>query len=129
MAECDGSEARRLPPAQAVDLARLVDYAEGSIVSRTLAENPAGTLTLFAFDAGQGLSEHSTPFDAIVQVLDGETELTIGGKTVQAAAGQLVVMPADVPHAVKAPGRFKMLLTMLRATPGGSAERGEEDGP
>jgi quercetin dioxygenase-like cupin family protein len=98
-----------------VDLATLVNYEEGSIVSRTLAENKAGTLTLFAFDAGQGLSEHSAPFDAIVQVVDGKAELVIGGKTVRAAAGQLVVMPANVPHAVKAPGRFKMLLTMLRA--------------
>ena len=71
---------------------------------------------MFAFDAGQGLSEHSTPFDAVVQILDGEAELTIGGKTVHAVAGQLVIMPADVPHAVTARQRFKMLLTMLRAT-------------
>jgi quercetin dioxygenase-like cupin family protein len=101
-----------------VDLATLVDYAEGSIVSRTLAENKAGTLTLFAFDAGQGLSEHSAPYDAIVQILDGKAELIVGGKTVRAAAGQLVVMPANVPHAVKAPVKFKMLLTMLRAKAG-----------
>jgi quercetin dioxygenase-like cupin family protein len=109
------SENAKLPPAEAVDLAGLVDYASGSIVSRTLAENDAGTLTLFAFDAGQGLSEHSAPFDAIVQVLDGQVELTIGGKTVPAKAGQIVVMPADVPHALKATTPFKMLLTMLRA--------------
>jgi quercetin dioxygenase-like cupin family protein len=105
-----------LPASQAVDLAGLVDYAEGSIVSRTLVENDAGTLTLFAFDQGQGLSEHTTPFDALVHVLDGEAELTIGGETVAATAGQAVLMPADVPHAVKAARRFKMLLTMLRAT-------------
>ena len=115
MSHRDASEPRKIPPAKAVDLATLVNYEEGSIVSRTLAENKAGTLTLFAFDAGQGLSEHSAPFDAIVQVVDGKAELVIGGKTVRAAAGQLVVMPANVPHAVKAPGRFKMLLTMLRA--------------
>jgi quercetin dioxygenase-like cupin family protein len=109
------SENAKLPPAEAVDLADLVDYASGSIVSRTLAENDAGTLTLFAFDAGQGLSEHSAPFDAIVQVIDGQVDLTIGGKTVPAEAGQVVVMPADVPHALKAGTPFKMLLTMLRA--------------
>ena len=96
------------------DLADLVDIAAGSIVSRTLAENDAGTLTLFAFDAGQGLSEHSAPFDAIVQVIDGQIELTIGGEAVPAEAGQIVVMPANVPHAVKATERFKMLLIMIR---------------
>jgi len=106
---------RKLAPAKAHGLASLVDYSEGSIVSRTLAENKAGSLTLFAFDADQGLSEHSAPYDAVVQVLDGAVELTIGGKAVRAAAGQLVVMPANIPHAVKATTRFKMLLTMLRA--------------
>jgi len=104
-------------PAKAHDLASLVDYAEGSIVSRALAENEAGTITLFAFDEGQALSEHSAPFDAVVQVIDGEADFTIGGNTVRAEAGQLVVMPANVPHAVKAATRFKMLLTMLRAKP------------
>jgi len=106
-----------LRTAQAVELTTLVDYGHGAVVSRTLAENDAGTLTLFAFDAGQGLSEHSAPFDAIVQILDGQADLTIGGDTVTAAAGQMLVMPANVPHAVKAPQRFKMLLTMLRAKP------------
>ncbi len=109
------SDNAALPPAQAVDLTDLVDYAAGSIVSRTLAENDAGTLTLFAFDAGQGLSQHSAHFDAIVQVLDGQAELTIGGEAVPAEAGQLVIMPANVPHALKATTPFKMLLTMLRA--------------
>ncbi|NOZ23438.1 MAG: cupin domain-containing protein [Planctomycetes bacterium] len=114
--ECGcGSSDVKLPKAEAVDLANAVDYAEGAIVSRTIAENDAGTLTLFAFAAGQGLSEHSAPFDAIVHVLDGEAELTIGGKAVAAKEGQVVVMPADVPHAVRAPKPFKMLLTMLRA--------------
>ncbi len=105
----------QLPAAEAHRLSGLVEYAEGAIVSRTLAENKAGTVTLFAFDAGEGLSEHSAPFDALVQVLDGKAELVIGGKPVMAAAGELVVMPANVPHALKAPGRFKMLLTMLRS--------------
>ena len=122
MSDRDCSGSRLIPAAKALDLAALVDYAEGAIVSRTLAENDAGTLTAFAFDAGQGLSEHSAPFDAAVQVLDGQAELVIGGEAVAAAAGQLVVMPANVPHAVKAPARFKMLLTMLRANPGRSSE-------
>jgi len=108
----------KLPVAEAVEVAKLVEYVDGSIVSRTIAENKAGTLTLFAFDAGQGLSEHSTPYDAIVQILDGEAELTIGGEMVRAAAGQLVIMPASVPHSVNAAQRFKMLLIMLRAGSG-----------
>jgi len=103
-----------LPAATACDLAALAAYAEGAIVSRTLLDSPAGTLTLFAFDAGQGLSEHSAPFDAVVQVLDGEAELTIGGVKVPVRGGQVAVMPANIPHAVRAPKRFKMLLTMLR---------------
>ncbi len=105
----------KCPVAQALELAELVQYAPGSIVSRTLAESAAGTLTLFAFDAGQGLSEHSAPYDAFVQALDGEAQLTIGGRKVTARAGQAVLMPANVPHALKAPGRFKMLLTMFKA--------------
>ena len=111
----DGPGQPAIPTAQAVDLAGLVAYAQGSVVSRTLANSSAGTLTLFAFDAGQGLSEHSAPFDAVVQVLDGEAELVIGGQSVCAGAGQMVVMPANVPHALKATQRFKMLLTMFRA--------------
>ena len=111
----DKTQANKLPAGEALELAALVDYADGSIVSRTLAENDAGTLTLFAFDAGQKLSEHSAPFDAVVQILDGRAELVIGGRAVSAGAGEMVIMPADVPHAVEAPQRFKMLLTMLRA--------------
>jgi quercetin dioxygenase-like cupin family protein len=106
---------RTLPAARAFDLTSLVEYAEGSIVSRTIAESDAGSLTLFAFDAGQQLSEHSAPFDAVVHVLDGRAELTIGSRDISAGAGEVAVMPANVPHAVKAPERFKMLLTMLRA--------------
>jgi quercetin dioxygenase-like cupin family protein len=105
----------RLAPARAHNLPALVDYAEGSVVSRTLAENSAGTVTAFAFDAGQGLSEHSAPYDALVQILDGQATLVIGGNEVPARAGELVLMPANVPHAVRAVQRFKMLLTMLRA--------------
>ncbi len=103
-----------LIPAVAHRLEHAVDYADGSIVSRTLLKSKAGTITLFAFDSGQELSEHSAPFDAFVQVLDGEAVLTIGGKPITARAGETVVMPADIPHAVSAETRFKMLLTMIR---------------
>ena len=99
----------------AIDLLRAVEYAPGAIVSRTVAKNRAGTITLFAFDRGQGLSEHSAPFDAHVLVLEGEVRLRIGGQDVPASPGQLVTMPANVPHAVAAAGPFKMLLVMLKA--------------
>ena len=107
---------RSLPTGEPIELTALVEYADGAIVSRTLAENDAGNLTLFAFDANQSLSEHSAPYDAVVQILDGRAELVIGGRTVEVGAGELVIMPANVPHSVRAPQRFKMLLTMLRAT-------------
>jgi quercetin dioxygenase-like cupin family protein len=103
-----------LAAAEAVDLAGLSCYAPGAVVSRTLVKNEAGTITLFAFDQGQGLSEHSAPFDALVQVLDGEVELRIGGAPVRAKTGQAVLMPADVPHALTAVTPFKMLLVMMR---------------
>jgi len=96
------------------DLAGLIDYSEGSVVSRILLKRGVGTLTLFAFDQGQGLSEHTTPFDAFVLIVDGRAELTIGGNKHELAAGQTIVMPADVPHAVHAADRFKMLLVMIR---------------
>jgi quercetin dioxygenase-like cupin family protein len=103
-----------LPTAQPVDLAALVAYQTGGVVSRTLVKKGGGTVTVFAFDQGQALSEHTAPFDAMVQVLDGEVELVIGGKQVPAKAGQTVLMPANIPHAVNATTRFKMLLTMIR---------------
>jgi quercetin dioxygenase-like cupin family protein len=99
---------------QGQQLARLVDYSADSIVSKTILDKPVGTITLFAFDEGQKLSEHTSPYDAVVQVLDGKTRLTIGGHDQQVSEGQIIVMPANVPHAVNAEGRFKMLLTMIR---------------
>lgn len=99
---------------QALDPAALVEYQDGAVVSRTLVKKEKGTVTLFAFDKGEGLSEHSAPFDALVQVLDGEAEITISGKPIRAAAGQLVIMPADEPHALQAAKRFKMMLIMVR---------------
>ena len=99
---------------EVVDLKNAISYAAGSVVSKTLVDKKTGTLTLFAFDEGQGLSEHTAPFDAVVQILDGQACLTIGGKDLIVSAGALVIMPAHVPHAVRAEKKFKMLLTMIR---------------
>jgi len=103
-----------MPPAKALALAELVEYGSGAVVSRTIHKSQAGTISLFAFDQGEGLSEHSAPFDAYVQVIDGEADLTIGGQAVHATTGQTVRMPASVPHALHAPIRFKMMLVMIR---------------
>lgn len=103
-----------LVPATALKMAELVTYAEGSVVSRAIVQEKAATLTLFAFDAGQALSEHTTAFDGYVEVLDGEVDLVIGGKALTARTGDVVLLPAGVPHAVNATRRFKMLLTMVR---------------
>lgn len=97
----------------------LIAYQPGSIVSRTLIDHGVGTVTLFAFAAGQALSEHSAPFDAMVQVVEGEGEFIISGRPYRVAAGQMLVMPADEPHAVKAHESFKMLLTMIRGKQAG----------
>jgi quercetin dioxygenase-like cupin family protein len=103
-----------LDPARPLRLADEIAYAPGAVVSRAFAKGRAGSLTLFAFDAGEGLSEHTAPFDAFVQVLDGVVELTIGGERVVARAGETVRMPANISHAVRAVERFKMLLSMIR---------------
>ena len=92
-----------------------IEYSSGSVVSKTLKQNPAGSITLFAFDSGQGLSEHSAPFDAVVQVIEGEGHFIIGGEEHVVKDGELIIMPANVPHAVKAIQKFKMMLVMLRA--------------
>jgi quercetin dioxygenase-like cupin family protein len=97
-----------------IDLAGHVDYADGGVVSKTLLDKKTGTLTLFAFDAGQGLSEHTSPYDATVQILEGRGRLVVGGNPMDVGPGQLVIMPADVPHSVQAEERFKMLLIMIR---------------
>jgi quercetin dioxygenase-like cupin family protein len=93
----------------------LVEYQSGSVVSRTLVKKPAGTVTAFAFDAGEGLSEHTAPYDALVLGVDGEAEITIAGVPHRMSVGQLLRLPAGRPHAVKASKRFKMLLVMIRA--------------
>jgi quercetin dioxygenase-like cupin family protein len=95
--------------------AELVAYQDGAVVSRTLIKKPVGTVTAFAFDAGQGLSEHTAPYDALVQVLDGRAAITVGGVAHDVSAGEMLMLPANVPHALHAPQRFKMMLTMIRA--------------
>ena len=97
-----------------IRLVDLIDYQKGSVVSRTIVDKEAGTVTLFAFDDGQGLSEHTAPFDALVYNLDGEVEVSISGKAVNLKKGEMVIMPANKPHSLKATKRFKMLLTMIR---------------
>jgi quercetin dioxygenase-like cupin family protein len=99
---------------QVAALADLVSYQDDSVVSHQILNGNGGSVTLFAFDEGQGLSEHTTPFDALVQLVDGEAEVVIAGKLLRLKEGDLVVMPANEPHAVKAVGRFKMLLTMIK---------------
>lgn len=95
-------------------LAEHVAYAEGSVVSKTLLKKDTGNLTLFSFAQGQGLSEHTAPFDAVVYILDGKAQITIGGNTVTVSAGEMIIMPADIPHALHAEEKFKMLLIMVR---------------
>jgi quercetin dioxygenase-like cupin family protein len=104
-----------MPAAAPVPPLGLVGYQEGAVVSRTLLKRAGGTITLFAFDEGQSLSEHAAPFDAVAQVLEGEAEITIAGTALKVTAGELVLMPANQPHAVHARTRFKMLLTMIRS--------------
>lgn len=103
-----------IPPGEASALAELVEYGEGAVVSRTLAKSPAGTLTVFAFDDGQELSEHTAPFDAFVLGLEGQATLSIEGQPTQVSPGEVVLMPARIPHAIHADERFKMLLTMFK---------------
>ncbi len=97
------------------DLVELVAYQEESVVSKTLLQKETGTVTLFAFDKGQGLSEHTAPFDAMVCVLDGVAEISIAGNPIEVKQGEMLVMPANQPHALQAVERFKMMLTMIRS--------------
>ncbi|MGB3861106.1 MAG: cupin domain-containing protein [Candidatus Aminicenantaceae bacterium] len=100
--------------AKALKLSELIDYQEGSVVSREIIAKKTGTVTLFAFDLGQGLSEHTAPFDATVFCLEGEIEVTISGKPILVKKNEMVIMPADQPHSLKANSKFKMLLIMIR---------------
>jgi quercetin dioxygenase-like cupin family protein len=100
---------------EVASLAGMIDYQAGSVVSKTVIDKKAGTVTLFAFGEGQGLSEHTAPFDALVYVVDGEVMITISGKTYNLEAGDMIIMPANDPHALKAITRFKMLLVMIKS--------------
>lgn len=110
-----GSFLKNIPFAEPRVLADLVDYQEGRVVSRTFAQTKSMSLTLFAFDKGEGLSTHTAAGDAFVHILDGESSITIGEETVVVKAGQVVAMPAGVPHALQADKRFKMLLVVIKA--------------
>ena len=103
------------PKSEILPMADLVSYNEGSVVSRQITKAEAGNVTLFAFDQGQELSEHTAPFDALVHILDGQAEVRISGVPYNLNAGDAIIMPADEPHALKALAPFKMLLTMIRA--------------
>jgi quercetin dioxygenase-like cupin family protein len=100
---------------QATSITSLVDYQEGSIVSRALIDKKVGTVTLFAFDENQGLSEHTAPFDALLLVFDGEAEVTVSGESAKVKEGMITLLPAGEPHSVKALSRFKMMLIMIRS--------------
>jgi quercetin dioxygenase-like cupin family protein len=115
MSSQQGQSKGEMPVAEVVRLADLVNYQEGSVVSRTIVKRSTGTVTLFAFDDGQGLSEHTAAFDAVAHLLEGEAEITVSGKVIRTTTGEAVLMPANQPHSVKALGRFKMLLTMIRS--------------
>ena len=100
--------------AQAQNLVKMADYANDSIVSKTILDKDAGSITLFAFDKGQKLSEHTSPYDAVVQVLDGKAQITIDGNNKDVLSGEIIIMPANIPHSVTANEKFKMLLIMIR---------------
>ena len=101
--------------AKVLKVVDLMDYQEGSVVSREIIRKETGTVTIFAFDKGEGLSEHTAPFDALVQVIDGKAEIIISGKSNFVNAGEMIIMPANDPHALNAVERFKMVLTMIRS--------------
>lgn len=103
------------PSSQVLNFPGMINYQEGSVVSRQITKTEAGNVTLFAFDKEQGLSEHTAPFDALVHVIDGEALVTISGRPYELKAGDAIIMPANEPHALKAVQQFKMLLTMIRA--------------
>lgn len=109
------NEKSTTPKGEAFNLVNHIEYAAGSVVSKTLIKKEIGNITLFAFDQGQGLSEHTAPFDAVVHILDGSAEITIGGRPQIVTAGEMLIMPANVSHALQAQERFKMLLVMIRS--------------
>jgi quercetin dioxygenase-like cupin family protein len=115
MVKKEKSESNKSLMAQSVALADLIDYQDGSVVSRTVIDKKAGTVTLFAFDKDEGLSEHTAPYDALVYIIDGEADVIISGKPVRVKQSEMTIMPANAPHALKAVTKFKMLLIMVRS--------------
>ena len=115
MAQGNQETGAGIPAERVLEMADLIEYQEGSVVSRTIIDQKTGTLTLFAFAAGQGLSEHTAPFDALVYLLDGEAEITIAGQRHRLSEKDMIIMPANKPHALKAIENFKMLLVMIRS--------------
>ena len=103
-----------MAPPEVLSVKDIIDYQEGSIVSKLLVNKPTGTITLFAFDEGQGLSEHTAPFDAIAQITDGNAEIIISGEKYNLKAGEMIIMPANEPHALSAIKKFKMMLIMIK---------------
>jgi quercetin dioxygenase-like cupin family protein len=101
--------------AQALEMAGLISYQKGAVVSKTIINKKTGTVTLFAFDDGQGLSEHTAPYDALVSIIEGEALVTISGKEIRVRQGEMIIMPADKPHSLLALGPYKMLLIMIRS--------------
>jgi len=109
-----GSEKKGLEPGVPRSVVKLAEYQEGSVVSRTVIDRKIGTVTVFAFDTGEGLSEHTAPFDALVHVIDGKAEITISGEEIEVGSGEMIIMPAGKPHSLRAVERFKMILIMIR---------------
>ena len=114
MAQDNKETGAGIPAERVLEMADLIEYQEGSVVSRTIIDQQTGTLTLFAFATGQGLSEHTAPFDALVYLLDGEADIAIAGQSYRLRKGAMIIMPANKPHALKAIDKFKMLLVMIR---------------
>jgi len=108
-------ESNEFAKASVFSFAESVDYSSGAIVSKTVLKKQTGNISLFAFDKGEALSEHTAPFDAMIQVVDGKGEIIIGGKSYMVSSGQTIIMPANIPHAVKAVEKFKMVLTMIKS--------------
>jgi len=114
----DSIEQATKQPEQKPEIKQLIDlvnYQDGSVVSKQIIKRKVGTVTIFAFDEGEGLSEHTAPFDALVQILDGEVRIRIAAESYDLKAGEMIILPVDVPHSLKALTRFKMLLTMIRS--------------
>ena len=106
--------AKTFEKATLLNFSKMIDYSDGGVVSKQVMKNEAGNITLFSFDQGEGLSEHSTPYDALVEVIEGRVEITIGGEKHTVSEGESIIMPATIPHALHGVERFKMLLTMIK---------------